>query len=232
MRGMALRPEDRPRRAGELAAELRAAAAGVPDPPTEALAPTARDPGGTGAGTRARPAPATTHRSGRSRWPRSPRWPLAVAAVALAFVLLSGGDDGGGGSTAAGDHGLAAPGHRDLRGAGHGPRARADHARPEPRPPETTTSRDAAASGPAAASRLNDRGYALLKGGDAGRRRARAPAGGGGLPGRTPRSSTTPTRCSTWPRRCARPAGRRRRCRCWRSGCRSRTTSARRSRRS
>ncbi len=94
MRGMALRPEDRPRRAGELAAELRAAAAGVSDPPTEALAPTAA--------TRAAPAPAPTpvpaparppptvpagfplaRRSPRWRWPWRPwRWPSCCSPVA------------------------------------------------------------------------------------------------------------------------------------------------------
>ena len=70
MRGMALRPEDRPRRAGELAAELRAAAAGVSDPPTEALAPTAATRAAPHPHRHARsaapaPAPATTHRSRR-----------------------------------------------------------------------------------------------------------------------------------------------------------------------
>jgi eukaryotic-like serine/threonine-protein kinase len=168
MRGMALRPEDRPRRAGELAAELRAAAVGVADPPTEALAPTAA--------TRTAPAqpppapaaaPATTHRSRRS--PLVPVVALAavVAAAVLAFVLLSGGDDGGGGSTAP-ETTASRPQATETS------EAPATAPAPQPTTPETTqeptpqpTTPSAGGTDPASASRLNDRGYALLKGGDA-----------------------------------------------------------------
>ena len=173
MRGMALRPEDRPRRAGELAAELRAAAAGVSDPPTEALAPTAA--------TRAAPAPApdtpvsaappptpaTTHRSRRSPLVPIAALALAVAAVALAFVLLSGGDDGDGGSTAPETTASRPQATETSEAPATAPAPEPTTPSPEPETTPQTTTAPAGGSGSAAASRLNDRGYALLKGGDA-----------------------------------------------------------------
>ena len=165
MRGMALRPEDRPRHAGELAAELRAAADGVTDPPTQAMAPTAA--------TRAEPAPppapapATTHRS-RS-FPLAAITALAavVAAVALAFVLLSGGDDGGGGSTASETTASRPQATETSEAPATAPAPEPTTPAPEPETTPETTTPSTGGSGPAAASRLNDRGYALLKGGDA-----------------------------------------------------------------
>ena len=240
MRGMALRPEDRPRRAGELAAELRAAAAGVSDPPTEALAPTAVTPAAptpTPTPTSAPaatpvPAPATTHRPRRLPLAPIAGVAIAVAAVALAFVLLSGGDDGGGGSTAPETTASRPQATETSEAPATAPAPEPTTPAPEPETTPKTTTPPAGASGSGvrlAAERSRLRAPAGRRPGS---RRARAPAGGGGLPRRTRPSSTTPTPCSTWPRPCARPAARRRPCRCWRSGCRSRTTSARPSRRS
>ena len=173
MDGMALRPEDRPRRAGDLAAELRAAAAAVSDPPTQALAPTAATQAApapvtpVSAPPAPAPAPATTDCSRRLPLVPITALALAVAAVALAFVLLSGGDDGGGGSTSSETTAARPQATETSEAPATAPAPEPTTPAPEPETTPEPTTTPTGGSDPAAAARLNDRGYALLKGGDA-----------------------------------------------------------------
>ena len=185
MRGMALRPEDRPRHAGDLAAELRAAAAGAPDPPTEALAPTAATRAEPAPAPTPRPAPATTHRSRSFPLAAITALALAVAAVALGFVLLSGGDEGGGDPTASETTASRPQATETSEEPSTAPAPEPTTPAPEPEPettPEPTTPAGRIRSG----GRLAPERPRLraAEGRQSGRRRARAPAGGRRLPGR------------------------------------------------
>ena len=150
MRGMAAQPEDRPRRAGDLAAELAAAVEGVAEPPTVVSEPTAA--------TRPAPlAPATTHGQSSGRM-----LPIAFAAAALVvlgaalFVFTGddGNDDGGGTPAAATETTASRPDRTETTEA-------------PATTPQRTTPTETAPTSSETASQLNDRGYALLQSGDA-----------------------------------------------------------------
>lgn len=158
LRGMAPRPEDRHLRAGDLAGEIRSALEGGRQDATVAAAPTAL--------TRPAapdPAAAVSRHRGRS----FPLAPVALAAAAvvvavLAFALLGsgGGDDEASRQETAASKPQATettPAPASTTPVTTTPAAEPPETEPEPAP----------ASGSAAAARLNDRGYALLKGGDA-----------------------------------------------------------------
>ena len=159
LRGMAPRPEDRHLRAGDLAGEIRGALDGVPQDATVEAAPTAL--------TRpAAPAPAPAAAVSRHRGRSFPLAPVALAAAAvvvaaLAFALLGGG---GGGDDEAPRQETAASKPQATETTPAPASTTPATTTPATAPPETEQS---PASGTAAAARLNDRGYALLKGGDA-----------------------------------------------------------------
>jgi len=157
--GMELRPEDRPHRAGDLAAELTSAVDGSAMPPTVVSEPTAvTRPAPPAAPVPAAPPP-VTHRGRRS----SPFLPLALAAAALAVVALAlvaftrGGDDDE--PASATETAASRPERTEATDA---PATTPAQTTPSTTPEETTPSGGDSAE----AARLNDRGYALLKGGD------------------------------------------------------------------